>query len=372
MSAVSLRSVSKSFSGAEVIRDVSVEIADGEFCVLVGPSGSGKSTLLRLIAGLEEPNAGEIHIGARDVTHEPPKKRDIAMVFQSYALYPQMTVRDNLGFGLRLAGVARTEAAQKVEAVAEMLGLTALLARFPRELSGGQRQRVAMGRAIVRKPAVFLFDEPLSNLDAALRVQVRGEIVDMHQRLRTTAVYVTHDQVEAMSMGDRIVVLRNGQVEQTGTPHELYQRPANRFVASFIGSPAMNLLEGSLSIDAEGALTFSTGQGRVALPFEVELVDGVAVNATLGLRPEHCLLRPGASATGAQHSAIDGKVICLEFTGADTLVQVATPFGQITAICDDRSPWQRGDAVQVQLPHDRLHLFDAAGLRLPHSNPCLA
>ncbi|HEY1089461.1 MAG TPA: ABC transporter ATP-binding protein, partial [Burkholderiaceae bacterium] len=275
MSAISLQNISKNFSGAEVIRDVSVEIADGEFCVLVGPSGSGKSTLLRLIAGLEEPSSGEIRIGERDVTFEPPKKRNIAMVFQSYALYPQMTVRDNMGFGLRLAGVDKKEANSKIEAAAEMLGLTALLERYPRQLSGGQRQRVAMGRAIVRKPQVFLFDEPLSNLDAALRVQVRGEIVDMHQRLRTTAVYVTHDQVEAMSMGDKIVVLRDGRVEQTGTPHELYQRPANRFVAGFIGSPAMNLLDGEL---ADGSFS------GLALPVQMAHTGA----ATLGLRPEHC------------------------------------------------------------------------------------
>ncbi|MFH7042198.1 ABC transporter ATP-binding protein [Paucibacter sp. JuS9] len=356
MSAISLRSISKDFNGAAVIRDVSVEIADGEFCVLVGPSGSGKSTLLRLIAGLEEPSSGEIHIGARDVTHEPPKRRDIAMVFQSYALYPQMTVRDNMGFGLRLAGVDKKQALAKVDAAAEMLGLTTLLDRFPRQLSGGQRQRVAMGRAIVREPAVYLFDEPLSNLDAALRVQVRGEIVDMHQRLRTTAVYVTHDQVEAMSMGDRIVVLRDGRVEQTGTPHELYQRPANRFVASFIGSPAMNLLDGELVAGD----SFATAVGRSALPMSIS----ASGPATLGLRPEHCRLLPHDTAANAQDLTLDGEVRSLEFTGADTLVQVGTKLGTVTAICDDRSPWRRGDPVRVSTPPDRLHLFDGRGQRL--------
>ena len=278
------------FNNTEVIRDVSVDIADGEFCVLVGPSGSGKSTLLRLIAGLEEPTAGQIHIGSRDVTHEPPKKRDIAMVFQSYALYPQMTVRDNMGFGLRLAGVDKKEAARKVDAAAEMLGLTPLLDRFPRQLSGGQRQRVAMGRAIVRQPAVYLFDEPLSNLDAALRVQVRGEIVDMHQRLRTTAVYVTHDQVEAMSMGDRIVVLRDGRVEQTGTPHELYQRPANRFVAGFIGSPAMNLLDGELAANGE----FATAGGRCSV---LPLQAATAAAPRWACAPSMCQVLPAGERT---------------------------------------------------------------------------
>jgi multiple sugar transport system ATP-binding protein len=354
MASITLRNVSKRFNDTEVIRDVSVDIADGEFCVLVGPSGSGKSTLLRLIAGLEEPTGGRIHIGDRDVTNEPPKKRDIAMVFQSYALYPQMTVRDNMGFGLRLAGVDKKEAARKVDAAAEMLGLTPLLDRFPRQLSGGQRQRVAMGRAIVRQPAVYLFDEPLSNLDAALRVQVRGEIVDMHQRLRTTAVYVTHDQVEAMSMGDRIVVLRDGRVEQTGTPHELYQRPANRFVAGFIGSPAMNLLDGELAANGE----FATAGGRAVLP-----VQAAAGRATLGLRPEHCQVLAAGEAS-VPGLALDGAVRGLEFTGADTLVQVDTPLGTVTAICDDRSPWKRGDRVRVSTPPDRLHLFDGQGRRL--------
>ncbi|MDR7331891.1 ABC transporter ATP-binding protein [Roseateles asaccharophilus] len=356
MSSIRLRNVSKRFNDTEVIRDVSVDIADGEFCVLVGPSGSGKSTLLRLIAGLEAPTDGQIHIGDRDVTFEPPKQRDIAMVFQSYALYPQMTVRDNMGFGLRLAGVDKKEAAGKVDVAAEMLGLTHLLDRYPRQLSGGQRQRVAMGRAIVRQPAVYLFDEPLSNLDAALRVQVRGEIVDMHQRLRTTAVYVTHDQVEAMSMGDRIVVLRDGRVEQTGTPHELYQRPANRFVAGFIGSPAMNLLDGELATNGE----FATAAGRTALPMAVAAATG---RATLGLRPEHCQVLP-AGGDAAPGLALDGDVRGLEFTGADTLVQVDTPLGTVTAICDDRSPWKRGDRVRISTPPDRLHVFDGQGRRV--------
>ncbi len=361
MPAVKLVSVQKDFAGVDVIRGVSVDIADGEFCVLVGPSGSGKSTLLRLIAGLETPSKGQIFIGDRDVTSEPPKRRDIAMVFQSYALYPQLTVRDNMGFGLRLAGVDRAVVKSKVDSAAEMLGLTPLLDRFPRQLSGGQRQRVAMGRAIVREPSVFLFDEPLSNLDAALRVQVRGEIVELHQRLKTTAIYVTHDQVEAMSMGDRIVVLRDGRVEQTGTPHELYQRPTNRFVAGFIGSPSMNLLEGYVDTK-DGVLFFSSQTGGVALP--ASMSQAAHGQATLGLRPEHCqLIAPGASeVSGRLHVA--GIVGNIEFTGADTFIQLSTTLGVITAICDDRNQWRRGDKAIIAVELDRLHLFDAKNQRV--------
>ncbi|MBN8504839.1 MAG: sn-glycerol-3-phosphate ABC transporter ATP-binding protein UgpC [Burkholderiales bacterium] len=360
MSAIQLRHISKSFNDTEIIRDVSVDIADGEFCVLVGPSGSGKSTLLRLIAGLEAPNEGSIHIGERDVTEEPPKRRDIAMVFQSYALYPQMTVRDNMGFSLHLAGMERKAARAKVDTAAQMLGLTALLDRYPRELSGGQRQRVAMGRAIVREPAVFLFDEPLSNLDAALRAQVRREIVELHRRLRSTAVYVTHDQVEAMSMGDRIVVLRAGRVEQTGTPQELYQQPANRFVAGFIGSPAMNLIEGDLLHESDRVNFVAAGQGPVSLPLRA---DGQG-KATLGLRPEHLQLLPAEGETPSDGLVIQGEVVDTEFSGADTLVLLDTPLGRLSALADDRSPWRRGDCARLHASTDRLHLFDAQGERL--------
>src|SRR5438309_1303686 len=242
MSAVSLRGVRKSFGSTEVVHGVDIAIADGEFCVLVGPSGCGKSTLLRMIAGLEEISAGEIAIGARVVNTLRPKERDIAMVFQNYALYPHMTVYDNMAFSLKLAGVAKDEAEQRVADASQILGLNDYLQRYPRQLSGGQRQRVAMGRAIVRKPQVFLFDEPLSNLDAKLRVAMRTEIKALHQRLTTTSVYVTHDQIEAMTMADKIVVMNNGRVEQIGSPLELYDNPANLFVAGFIGSPAMNFL----------------------------------------------------------------------------------------------------------------------------------
>jgi multiple sugar transport system ATP-binding protein len=361
MPAVQLVSLDKDFSGVGVIHDVSVDIADGEFCVLVGPSGSGKSTLLRLIAGLETPSKGQIFIGERDVTQEPPKRRDIAMVFQSYALYPQLTVRDNMGFGLRLAGVDKALIKSKVDSAAQMLGLTSLLDRFPKQLSGGQRQRVAMGRAIVREPSVFLFDEPLSNLDAALRVQVRAEIVELHQRLRTTAIYVTHDQVEAMSMGDRIVVLKDGRVEQTGTPHELYQRPANRFVAGFIGSPSMNLIEGEVS-HQHSSQVFSASSGSIVLPSNMP--NAPRGKATLGLRPEHCHLGTFNTPAPPGWLHLSGTIGQTEFTGADTFIQVSTDLGILTAISDDRSTWKKGDACTLSVKHDRLHLFGANQLRV--------
>jgi multiple sugar transport system ATP-binding protein len=253
MASVQIRSVKKRFGESEVLHGVSIDIPDGSFTVLVGPSGCGKSTLLRMVAGLENISAGEIDIGGRVVNKVPPKERDIAMVFQNYALYPHMTVRENMAFSLELAKKDKASIEERVNNAAAILGLTPLLDRFPRQLSGGQRQRVAMGRAIVRKPQVFLFDEPLSNLDAALRVAMRTEIKELHQRLKTTSMYVTHDQIEAMTMADQIVVMHDGRVEQVGTPLDLYDRPANRFVAGFIGSPAMNFIEGTLRANGSGA-----------------------------------------------------------------------------------------------------------------------
>src|SRR3712207_427227 len=252
-----IRDVRKAVGGTQIIHGVSIDIRDGEFVILVGPSGCGKSTLLRMIAGLENISAGEIRIGNRVVNNVPPKERDIAMVFQNYALYPHMTVADNMAFSLKLRGASKAEIASRVDRAAQILGLTKLLDRYPRQLSGGQRQRVAMGRAIVRDPQVFLFDEPLSNLDAKLRVQMRTEIKELHQRLKTTTVYVTHDQIEAMTMADKIVVMHDGIVEQIGAPLELYDRPVNLFVAQFIGSPAMNLIDGQITASgfmAEGGL----------------------------------------------------------------------------------------------------------------------
>ena len=332
MAAIELKEVGKRFAHVDVIKNVSLSIADGEFCVLVGPSGSGKSTLLRVIAGLETVSSGQLLIGGRDVTHAPPKARDIAMVFQSYALYPQMTVRENMGFGLKLMKRPADEIRRRVDEVARMLGLEALMERKPAALSGGQRQRVAMGRAMVREPAAFLFDEPLSNLDAALRSSVRQEIRALHARLRTTSVYVTHDQVEAMTMGDTIVVLRDGRIEQAGSPTELYDRPANRFVAGFIGSPAMNFC---------------------ALPAGLQ----TALDATrlqLGIRPEHLQLGRNADAA----AVFDCSVESVEFMGAQSQLGLRSATGELTISIADRPALRPGDRVSVSAPRERLHFFD--------------
>src|SRR6186713_348542 len=281
MASVAIRDVRKAFGATSVIHGVDISIGDGEFVVLVGPSGCGKSTLLRMIAGLENITAGEIRIGERVVNHVPPKERDVAMVFQNYALYPHMTVADNMAFSMKLRGAPKNEIDERVNRAAAILGLSQLLQRFPRQLSGGQRQRVAMGRAIVRDPQVFLFDEPLSNLDAKLRVQMRTEIKELHQRLKTTTIYVTHDQIEAMTMADKIVVMRDGRIEQVGAPLELFDRPANLFVAGFIGSPSMNLLKGVVrkgdKVEIAGTL-FPIAAGSAAK-------EGQAV--VYGVRPEH-------------------------------------------------------------------------------------
>ncbi|HEY2338811.1 MAG TPA: sn-glycerol-3-phosphate ABC transporter ATP-binding protein UgpC, partial [Burkholderiales bacterium] len=287
MAAVALSAVRKSFGSTQVVHGVDVAIADGEFCVLVGPSGCGKSTLLRMIAGLEEISGGEVRIGSRVVNQIAPRDRDIAMVFQNYALYPHMTVYDNMAFSLKLAGLPADEVRSRAHEAAQILGLMDYLHRYPRQLSGGQRQRVAMGRAIVRKPQVFLFDEPLSNLDAKLRVQMRTEIKALHQRLTTTSIYVTHDQIEAMTMADKIVVMNAGKVEQTGSPLELYDNPANLFVAGFIGSPAMNFLP-------------ERRNGREVL---------------VGVRPEHLEV-----VNGAANGALAAEVVVVEPTGADTQI----------------------------------------------------
>jgi multiple sugar transport system ATP-binding protein len=335
---IELKNVGKRFAHIDVIRDVSLFIADGEFCVLVGPSGSGKSTLLRVIAGLEEVTAGQLLIGGRDVTHEPPKGRDIAMVFQSYALYPQMTVRENMGFGLKLMKRSKEEIKRRVDEVAQMLSLTALLDRKPGALSGGQRQRVAMGRAMVREPAAFLFDEPLSNLDAALRSSVRQEIRSLHARLKTTSVYVTHDQVEAMTMGDKIVVLRDGRIEQAGSPTELYERPANRFVAGFIGSPAMN---------------FCSLPAGLAPRLD-------ATRLQLGVRPEHLQLGHCADAA----AVFDCSVESVEFMGAQSQLALQSANGPLVISVADRPPFKAGDRISVSAPRERLHFFDSdSGLR---------
>jgi len=351
MASVTLSRVRKSFGTTEVVHGVDIAIDDGEFCVLVGPSGCGKSTLLRMIAGLEEITGGEIAIGSRVVNQVPPKERDIAMVFQNYALYPHMTVFDNMAFSLRLAGRPREEMRSRVGAAASILGLTDYLERYPRQLSGGQRQRVAMGRAIVRQPQVFLFDEPLSNLDAKLRVAMRTEIKELHQRLTTTAVYVTHDQIEAMTMADKIVVMNGGNVEQIGAPLDLYDQPTNLFVAGFIGSPAMNFLKGKLARNGSG-LDVVLGQGlRVPAPAGLSpQLDGKDV--TLGVRPEHLAVKG---------SGLPAEVVVVEPTGADTQIFCKVAGTEVTAVVRERHDFKPGE--MIRLAPDLTFLFDPSNGR---------
>ena len=348
MASVTLSRVRKSFGSVEVVHGVDIAIEDGEFCVLVGPSGCGKSTLLRMIAGLEETTGGEIAIGTRVVNDVAPKQRDIAMVFQNYALYPHMTVFDNMAFSLKLASRPKAEMDERVSAAARILGLTDYLGRYPRQLSGGQRQRVAMGRAIVRQPQVFLFDEPLSNLDAKLRVQMRTEIKELHQRLKTTSVYVTHDQIEAMTMADKIVVMNAGNVEQIGAPLELYDDPANLFVAGFIGSPAMNFLRGRLARNGAG-LEVVLGEGvRVPAPASVRAEhDGREV--TLGMRPEHLAV---------SDRGVPAEVVVVEPTGADTQIFCKLAGADVTAVVRERHSFHPGE--NIRLAPDLTYLFDPA------------
>ncbi|MEZ5060145.1 MAG: ABC transporter ATP-binding protein [Solirubrobacterales bacterium] len=321
MSGIQLERVSKEFpNGFVAIDGISLDVADGEFMALVGPSGCGKTTTLRMVAGLEEATAGTIRIGDRDVTDLPPRKRDVAMVFQSYALYAHMSVRGNIGFGLKMAGMPKAEIASRVDEAASILGMTELLDRKPRELSGGQRQRVAMGRAIVRRPAAFLMDEPLSNLDAKLRVEMRGEITALQRRIETPTLYVTHDQTEAMTMGDRVAILRDGVIEQLGTPGELYESPANMFVASFIGSPAMNLINGRCEM-VDGRVTIAIGEARITIPDAVaaahsELRGFAGREVCVGIRPEDFI----DVADPADDDAVDVVVTRSESLGAELFV----------------------------------------------------
>ena len=349
MGTLSLRTVTKSFGSMQVLHGVSLDVADGEFIALVGPSGCGKSTLLRMIAGLERVSSGDILLDGRVINEVAPKDRDVAMVFQSYALYPHMTVAENMGFALRMAGVSRARAREQVHRAAEILGLAPLLDRKPKELSGGQMQRVAMGRAIVRDPAIFLFDEPLSNLDSALRTKVRGEIQALHARLKTTTVFVTHDQVEAMTLADRMVVMRDGIVEQIGTPLELFDRPQTPFVAGFIGSPAMNLLTGT---PETGGLRLGSGQ-LLDLPVGT-LPAGLTSQVTLGIRP----------AKLQRHaSGWPFAVTIVEPMGEETHVG-GTIMGQeaIVSISGRDFP-KPGDVLAVQPDPSALHLF-ARGQRV--------
>jgi multiple sugar transport system ATP-binding protein len=361
MGSVVLNNVCKSYGDVHVIKDVSLTIPEGEFCVLVGPSGCGKSTLLRMIAGLEEITGGTVAINEKDVTDVEPKLRDIAMVFQSYALYPQMSVRENMGFALKMAKLPKAEINRKVEDAAELLGLGVLLDRLPKDLSGGQRQRVAMGRAIVRNPQVFLFDEPLSNLDAKLRTQVRGEIRELHRRLKTTSVYVTHDQIEAMTMGQMIVVLRDGRIEQVGTPLELYDRPANLFVAGFIGSPEINQLKGEIVIAGDETLLRLADDSHLRLPAGLQVQAGQKV--VYAIRPEQV----NVVGESEQHGALQATITAIENTGSDMQLFCDTGGGAFTSVFKQRLDVQEGETVWLQPKLAGIHIFDAAsGLRVPY------
>jgi multiple sugar transport system ATP-binding protein len=354
MAAVSFRNVEKSFGSTRIIHGIGFDIADGEFTVLVGPSGCGKSTLLRMLAGLEEISGGTIAIDDLVVNDIESKDRDIAMVFQSYALYPHMTVADNMGFSLKLRKADPALTKERVANAARILNLGPYLERFPRELSGGQRQRVAMGRAIVRDPKVFLFDEPLSNLDAKLRVAMRAEIKALHQRLKTTTVYVTHDQVEAMTMADRIVVMQDGRIEQIGTPLELYDHPANLFVAQFIGSPAMNVVNGVLRradglawVEADGGVRWPVAPARRGQ-------DGQAV--AYGVRPGDLGVGGGADAR-----SVPAEVIVVEPTGAETELLVQAGAAQVIVVMHGRTDVQPGQKIALAVALESVHLFDPAG-----------
>jgi sn-glycerol 3-phosphate transport system ATP-binding protein len=353
MAKVHFRQVTKRYGDLEVIHGIDLDVADGEFIVIVGPSGCGKSTLLRMVAGLETISGGEISIGDRVVNALEPKDRDIAMVFQNYALYPHMSVYGNMAYGLKIRGTSKADIDAKVKRAAEILELGPMLERKPRQLSGGQRQRVAMGRAIVREPAVFLFDEPLSNLDAKLRVQMRFEIQKLHRRLGTTSLYVTHDQVEAMTLAQRMVVMNAGRAEQIGTPMEVYQNPATVFVAGFIGSPAMNFIEGKSEGDGRIQLE---GSGILAVP----QAPAAGRKLTIGIRPEH--LTPSKPS----EANLVGSVEVIEALGADTLIHVAVAGHTIIARLPNGTPAEIGEPIALAADRDRIYLFDAeTGARLP-------
>ena len=352
MSSVLLKNVHKSYGAVDVIHGVDIEIEDGAFVILVGPSGCGKSTLLRMIAGLESITGGEIAIGSKVVNDTPPKDRDIAMVFQNYALYPHMKVSENMGFSLSLKKQPQAYIDERVNRAAEILDLKPLLDRYPRQLSGGQRQRVAMGRAIVRDPQVFLFDEPLSNLDAKLRVAMRAEIKSLQQKLSTTTIYVTHDQVEAMTMADKIVVMHQGLVSQMGEPLELYDRPANVFVAGFIGSPAMNLVQGVVTDSSKPAFR-ADGGAVLPLPDDTALQNGQKI--TYGIRPEHIVLGGDIEAT----------VHVMEPTGSETTLLLRLEESMLTAVVRERVAIKPHEKIRITIDPGRLHLFETStGMRL--------
>ena len=363
MATVTFDNVNKSYGDFQAVKDLNLEIGDGEFMVLVGPSGCGKTTSLRMIAGLEEITAGTLRIGDRVVNDVPPKDRDIAMVFQSYALYPHMSVRENLAFGLKLRKVPKAEIERRVNEAAETIQLQKLLDRKPKELSGGQRQRVALGRAIVREPAVFLMDEPLSNLDAKLRVQTRAEIARLHQRLKTTVVYVTHDQVEAMTMGTRIAVMNEGLLQQVGTPQALYDTPINRFVAGFIGSPSMNFVEVHMDGTGESARLVGPADWSIPIPPRYREAATPKAGKTLvaGFRPEHLDIGEGGPGVGSFRARAD----VVEYLGNEELLHINAADQDIVAIVGSEHRVRPGDIVNLILPLDKLHLFDGeTGLTL--------
>jgi multiple sugar transport system ATP-binding protein len=357
MATVTFEHVNKQYGDFLAVNELNLEIGDGEFMVLVGPSGCGKTTSLRMIAGLEEITSGTLRIGDRVVNDVPPKDRDIAMVFQSYALYPHMTVRENLAFGLKLRKVPKPDIERRVKEAAETIQLQKLLDRKPKELSGGQRQRVALGRAIVREPAVFLMDEPLSNLDAKLRVQTRAEIARLHQRLETTVVYVTHDQVEAMTMGQRIAVMNEGLLQQVGTPQKLYDEPVNRFVAGFIGSPSMNFVDVTVDGKDDTARLVGPGDWAVATPQRLRGIAGDIAGKKLvaGFRPEH--LEIGDA--GSDSSSFQARADVVEYLGHEELLHVSAANQDVVAIVDSEHRVRPGDVIKLTLPLSKLHLFDA-------------
>jgi multiple sugar transport system ATP-binding protein len=359
MAGVLLEHVTKRFGDVVAVNDLTLDVQDGEFLVLVGPSGCGKTTALRMVAGLEDITAGAISIGGKRVEDVPPKDRDIAMVFQSYALYPHMSVYDNMAFGLKLRGVPRGDIDHRVREAAQQLGLDNLLKRKPKELSGGQRQRVALGRAIVRDPQVFLMDEPLSNLDAQLRVQTRAELTKLHQRLGTTTIYVTHDQVEAMTMGHRIAVLRDGLLQQLDTPQHLYEEPANVFVAGFIGSPRINLFPGELAPGEDGKLWVICGEIRFPISGAQAAQWRAYVGRRLifGVRPEDLHLPASAEDAGA--GAVPMQVSLVENMGAEVLVYLSRGDREFIARTSGRRLPAAGDTLPVVFDADRLHVFDA-------------
>ena len=349
MSQVTIKNIEKSYGNTKVLHGINLEIEDGEFVVLVGPSGCGKSTLLRMVAGLEDITSGDIFIGDRRVNNLPPKDRDIAMVFQSYALYPHMTVAQNLRFALELRDMDPQEVSRRTQLAADILGLMPLLERFPKQLSGGQRQRVAMGRAIVREPQAFLFDEPLSNLDAQLRVTMRAEIKALQLRLKTTSIYVTHDQVEAMTMADRIVVMRDGHIEQQGAPLAIYDEPETRFVAGFIGSPAMNFIRANV---VDGRVDLGAG-GYITMPTDLASVRG---DVELGIRPEHIVLDG--------QGVLSGRVQVIEATGAETLIYVNCNGHRLCVLMRDRANCKVGDELRMSLKSSVLVFDPQTGKRI--------